>query len=74
MFVLMQVQHKGSYYLEISEPESEGFKSDEWEEDEQKIHNQGPSNCPLVININGNGETQRKEKDHFSTMEEVSFL
>ena len=27
--VLMQVQHKGSYYLEISEPESEGFKSDE---------------------------------------------
>ena len=62
MFVLMQVQHKGSYYLEISEPESEGFKSDEWEEDEQQqqIHNQGPSNCPLVININGNGETKRK--------------
>ena len=57
MFVLMQVQHKGSYYLEISEPESEGFKSDEWEEDEQQIHNQGPSNCPLVINING--ETYR---------------
>jgi len=54
---LMQVQHKGSYYLEISEPESEGFKSDEWEEDEQQIHNQGPSNCPLVINING--ETYR---------------
>lgn len=49
----MQVQHKGSYYLEISEPESEGFKSDEWEEDEQQIHNQGLSNCPLVINING---------------------
>lgn len=68
----MQVQHKGSYYLEISEPESEGFKSDEWEEDEQQIHNQGPSNCPLVINING--ETKRKEKDNFSTMEEVSFL
>ena len=38
MFVLMQVQHKGSYYLEISEPESEGFKSDEWEEDEQQQH------------------------------------
>lgn len=36
--VLMQVQHKGSYYLEISEPESEGFKSDEWEEDETKRH------------------------------------
>lgn len=34
--VLMQVQHKGSCYLEISEPESE---SDEWEEDEQQIHN-----------------------------------
>lgn len=44
--VLMQVQHKGSCYLEISEPESEGFESDEWEEDEQQIHNQGPSNCP----------------------------
>lgn len=42
----MQVQHKGSCYLEISEPESEGFESDEWEEDEQQIHNQGPSNCP----------------------------
>lgn len=55
--VLMQVQHKGSCYLEISEPESEGFESDEWEEDEQQIHNQGPSNCLLVINING--ETQR---------------
>lgn len=55
--VLMQVQHKGSCYLEISEPESEGFESDEWEEDEQQIHNQGPSNCPLVINING--ETKR---------------
>lgn len=32
--VLMQVQHKGSCYLEISEPESEGFESDEWEEEE----------------------------------------
>ena len=56
--VLMQVQHKGSCYLEISEPESEGFESDEWEEDEQQIHNQGPSNCLLVINING--ETKRR--------------
>lgn len=54
----MQVQHKGSCYLEISEPESEGFESDEWEEDEQQIHNQGPSNCLLVINING--ETKRR--------------
>lgn len=54
----MQVQHKGSCYLEISEPESEGFESDEWEEDEQQIHNQGPSNCPPVINING--ETKRR--------------
>lgn len=56
--ILMQVQHKGSYYLEISEPESSDFKSDEWEEDKQQIHNQGPSNCPLVINING--ETKKK--------------
>ena len=58
--VLMQVQHKGSCYLEISEPESEGFESDEWEEDEQQIHNQGPSNCPPVIN-RGN------EKENLST-------
>lgn len=47
--VLMRVQHRGSCYLEISKPESEGFESDEWEEDEQQIHNQGPSNCPTLM-------------------------
>jgi len=38
-------------------PESEGFKSDEWEEDEQQIHNQALRIVPLWSTLLINRET-----------------
>lgn len=47
-----------------------GFESDKWEEEEQQIHNQGPSNCTPMINING----KRKIYQHGCTALEYQFI